>query len=211
MKRLYIHPLPVRIWHWTNAVGFIALIVTGVQIRYAEVIGLMDFKTAIAVHNAVGFVLIANYFVWLIFYLVTDKIVVYHPELNPQAYFRKALKQIAFYGYGIFKGHPNPHHASAYRKFNALQSMTYQVVMMILVPLQFYTGAVLWDLNRFAGTVELLGGVRVVDTIHVVLFIAFVAFIFVHVYLTTLGRTAGEHLKGMLTGYEEVDDTAGAS
>ena len=211
MKRLYIHPLPVRIWHWTNAVGFIALIVTGVQIRYAEVIGLMDFKTAIAVHNAVGFVLIANYFVWLIFYLVTDKIVVYHPELNPQAYFRKALKQIAFYGYGIFKGQPNPHHASAYRKFNALQSMTYQVVMMILVPLQFYTGAVLWDLNRFAGTVELLGGVRVVDTIHVVLFIAFVAFIFVHVYLTTLGRTAGEHLKGMLTGYEEVDDTAGAS
>lgn len=211
MKRLYIHPLPVRIWHWTNAVGFIALIVTGVQIRYAEVIGLMDFKTAIAVHNAVGFVLIANYFVWLIFYLVTDKIVVYHPELNPQAYFRKALKQIAFYGYGIFKGHPNPHHASAYRKFNALQSMTYQVVMMILVPLQFYTGVVLWDMNRFAGTVELLGGVRVVDTIHVVLFIAFVAFIFVHVYLTTLGRTAGEHVRGMITGYEEVDDTAGAS
>jgi thiosulfate reductase cytochrome b subunit len=211
MKRLYIHPLPVRVWHWTNAVGFVALILTGVQIRYAEVIGLMGFKTAVAVHNAVGFVLIANYFVWLVFYLVTDKIVVYHPELNPQTYFRNALKQIAFYGYGIFKGHPNPHHASAYRKFNALQSMTYQVVMMILVPLQFYTGVVLWDLNRFQGTVELLGGVRVVDTIHVALFIAFVAFIFVHVYLTTLGRTAGEHLKGMLTGYEEVDEPTNAS
>ena len=29
MHRLYIHPLPVRIWHWTNAVGFILMILTG--------------------------------------------------------------------------------------------------------------------------------------------------------------------------------------
>ena len=27
----------------------------------------------------------------------------------------------------------------------------------------------------------------------------------------SVGRTAGEHLRGMITGYEEVDDTAGAS
>ena len=34
MKKLYIHPLTVRIWHWTNAVGFVLLIATGLQIRY---------------------------------------------------------------------------------------------------------------------------------------------------------------------------------
>ena len=55
---------------------------------------------------------------------------------------------------------------------------------------------------------QLLGGVRVVDTIHAVLFIVLFAFIFVHVYLTTLGRTASEHVKAMVTGYEEVDDKA---
>jgi thiosulfate reductase cytochrome b subunit len=82
--------------------------------------------------------------------------------------------------------------------------------MMVLVPIQFYTGLVLWDLQRFAGTVELLGGARVVDTIHVVLCIAFVVFILVHVYLTTLGRTASEHLKAMITGYEEVHDAPDA-
>ena len=32
--KIYVHPLPVRIWHWTNALGFVALILTGVQIRY---------------------------------------------------------------------------------------------------------------------------------------------------------------------------------
>jgi len=126
--------------------------------------------------------------------------------LSPSKYFRHALRQIVYYGYGIFKGRPNPHHGTEYRKFNALQSITYQIIMMLLVPIQFYTGVVLWDLNRFSGTVELLGGVRVVDTVHVALFIFFVGFIFVHVYLATLGQTAGEHLKGMLTGYEEIED-----
>jgi thiosulfate reductase cytochrome b subunit len=209
MTRVYVHPVPVRLWHWTNAAGFVALIATGLQIRYNVLLG-MSFKTVVDWHNAIGFVLIANYFVWLLFYLFSDKITVYHPEFSPTTHFRNIMQQLGYYGYGIFKGHPNPHHVSAYRKFNALQSMTYQIVMMVLVPIQFYTGLVLWDLQRFAGTVELLGGARVVDTIHVVLCIAFVVFILVHVYLTTLGRTASEHLKAMLTGYEEVEDAPDA-
>jgi thiosulfate reductase cytochrome b subunit len=210
MTRIYVHPIPVRIWHWVNAVGFVVLIVTGLQIRYGVLAG-MAFKTIVDAHNVTGFVLIADYFLWLGFYLFSDKITVYHPDFNPTRHFRNVWRQLAYYGYGIFKGHPNPHHVSAYRKFNAVQAMTYQVVMMVLVPLQFYTGLVLWDLQRFAGTVELLGGARVVDTIHVALCIAFLVFILVHVYLTTLGRTATQHVKAMLTGYEEVEDAPGAA
>jgi thiosulfate reductase cytochrome b subunit len=210
MTRIYVHPIPVRIWHWVNAVGFVVLIVTGLQIRYGVLAG-MAFKTIVDAHNMTGFVLIADYFLWLGFYLLSDKITVYHPDFNPTRHFRNVWRQLAYYGYGIFKGHPNPHHVSAYRKFNAVQAMTYQVVMMVLVPLQFYTGLVLWDLQRFAGTVELLGGARVVDTIHVALCIAFLVFILVHVYLTTLGRTATQHVKAMLTGYEEVEDAPGAA
>ena len=40
VKKIYIHPLPVRIWHWSNAVGFVLLILTGLQIRYRDIIGL---------------------------------------------------------------------------------------------------------------------------------------------------------------------------
>jgi thiosulfate reductase cytochrome b subunit len=151
-----MHPLPVRIWHWTNAIGFVLLILTGLQIRYADAVAVMGFKTAVNLHNTVGLVLVINYFVWLAFYLFSDKIVVYHPELSPSKYFRHALSQIAYYGYGIFKGQPNPHHGTEYRKFNALQSITYQIIMILLVPIQFYTGVVLWDLNRFAGALRFL-------------------------------------------------------
>jgi Ni/Fe-hydrogenase b-type cytochrome subunit len=212
MDKLYIHPLPVRIWHWTNAIGFVLLILTGLQIRYLDLMHVLSFRNAVVAHNWIGFALIANFFVWLGFYLFTDKIKVYHPELNPSKYFRASWWQIQYYGYGIFRGDANPHHPNAYRKFNPLQSMMYQIIMLLLVPLQFFTGLILWDVTRFSSMVELFGGLRVVDTIHVLLFIVFSGFIIVHVYLGSLGHTPSAHFKAMLTGYEDVEpDTADAA
>jgi thiosulfate reductase cytochrome b subunit len=78
--------------------------------------------------------------------------------------------------------------------------------MLLLVPLQFVTGALLWDLKRFAGAVDFFGGVRVVDTVHVLLFIFFTAFILVHPYLASLGHTPSAHFKAMITGYEDVEE-----
>ena len=37
-KLMYVHPAPVRVWHWINAVGFVILIITGIQIRFAEMV-----------------------------------------------------------------------------------------------------------------------------------------------------------------------------
>ena len=206
MTKLYINPLAIRIWHWTNAVGFVLLIATGLQIRYLDLFQWLSFRSAVVVHNTIGFVLIANFFLWLGFHLFTDKIKVYHPELSPSKYFKDSLRQIQFYGYGIFRGDPNPHHPSALHKFNPLQSMMYQIIMMLLVPLQFFTGVLLWDVARFSHTIEALGGVRVVVTVHVLLFILFFGFLIVHIYLGTLGHTPMAHFKAMFTGYEEVED-----
>jgi thiosulfate reductase cytochrome b subunit len=206
MHKLYIHPLAVRIWHWLNAAGFILLIASGLQIRYLDLFQLMSFRSAVVAHNWIGFALIANFCVWLGFYLFSDKIKVYHPELSPTKSFRAIFRQMRFYGYGIFRGDPNPHHVSVYRKFNPLQSMTYQIIMMIIVPIQFFTGVLLWDVARFSSMVETFGGVRVVDTVHVLLFIIFCGYIIVHVYLATLGHTASAHFKAMVTGYEEIEE-----
>lgn len=206
MHKLYVHPLPVRLWHWTNALGFLLLIATGLQIRYAGLIQLMPFKTAVVTHNWIGFVLIANFFVWLGFYLFSDKIKVYHPELSPMKHFRDSFRQLRYYGYGIFRGDPNPHHLSVYRKFNPMQSMAYQIIMMLLVPMQFFSGVLLWDVTRFSSLVDLFGGVRVVDTVHVLIFIFFAGFIFIHPYLASLGHTPTAHYKAMVTGYEEIED-----
>jgi thiosulfate reductase cytochrome b subunit len=206
MHRLYIHPLPVRIWHWINAFSCVMMVLTGVQIRYVGLINVVPFRIAVAVHNWIGFVIVANFFVWFFFYLFSDRIRVYLPEMNPLKQFRGSLRQAIYYGYGIFKGAPNPFHVSIYRKFNPLQAMTYQIVMLLLLPIQCITGVLLWDLTRFSRAVNLLGGVRVVDTVHVLIFICFAFYIPFHAYLGTLGRTPLEHFKAMFTGYEELEE-----
>ena len=207
MEKIYIHPLPVRIWHWINALGFLVLIVTGIQIRYLDLFALMSFKTAVEVHNYSGLVLIANFFLWFGFYLFTDKISVYVPETNSKKYFEDAWRQIKFYGYGIFVGEENPHHPTIYHKFNPLQIMMYQIIMLLAVPIMFGSGLLLWDITLFSDVIDFFGGVRVVANVHVVMFIVFCGFLLMHLYLITLGPSRFAHIKAMWTGFEEKHDT----
>jgi thiosulfate reductase cytochrome b subunit len=208
MKRIYIHPLPIRIWHWLNALGFLLLIATGVQIRYLDLFQVLSFRTAVVAHNYIAFALIANYFLWLGFYLFTDKITVYLPEMNSKKFFEDSWRQLKFYGYGIFLGEENPHHPTIYHKFNPLQIMMYQIIMLLFVPILFASGLLLWDVQQFSTIVNLLGGVRVVATVHVLMFVVFVGFLLMHLYLITLGHSRFAHIKAMFTGFEEVHDKA---
>jgi thiosulfate reductase cytochrome b subunit len=84
--------------------------------------------------------------------------------------------------------------------------MIYQIIMMLCLPVQIYTGILLWDVKRFAAQVDFFGGVRVIDTVHVLIFIVFVFYMFVHVYLGSLGHTRTTHYKAMITGYEDLED-----
>ena len=202
-KDLYINPLPVRIWHWLNALGFVALILTGIQIRYATMFNVLSFETAVKTHNWVAFTVIANYFVWLGFYLLSDKITVYHPELNMRKFFDKAFKQILYYSYGIFRGEKSPHKVLPHDKFNPMQSITYQIVMLLVVPTQFITGIMMWDVKRFEAPIAMLGGISIVSTVHVLIFIFFVSFTMIHAYMGSLGKTPVTHFREMFTGYEE--------
>jgi thiosulfate reductase cytochrome b subunit len=199
----YINPLPVRIWHWLNALGFVLLILTGFQIRYVGLVSVLSFETAVKMHNWIGFAAIANFLVWLGFYLFTDKIKVYHPELDPKKFFLNFFRQAQYYSFGIFKGEKSPHRVRPHDKFNPLQSMTYQIVMLMVVPVQFVTGILMWDIKRFEGWIDVLGGIRVVSTIHILIFILFVFFILVHAYMGALGHKPSAHYKEMFTGYEE--------
>jgi len=204
MKKIYLHPLPVRLWHWINAGGFIILIITGVQIRFGNIINLFSFETAVDIHSWTGFILMANYFIWLLYYLLTFKIKIYIPPLHhPIEFAKKALRQAKFYGWGIMVGDQNPHHSTPDNKFNPMQQVSYLMIMAALIPVQIITGLLLWDPKLFSPVVNLIGGIQIADMIHVLLFIFFSAFIIVHFYLATLGHTTFAHIIAMFSGYEE--------
>ena len=200
-KLMYVHPAPVRVWHWVNAVGFIILIITGIQIRFAEMVNWFSLEEAIKLHNYVGFVVIAVYGLWVSYYFGTMKIKLYFP--NPRTFVPNAIKQLKYYGAGIFRGEPNPHQMTPDNKFNALQKNAYVGIMFVFLPAQMITGLFLWRVKRFENYIDLIGGIKIVSSIHVLLFFFFVAFLFVHIFLAILGHTPWAHFKAMFTGYEE--------
>jgi len=203
MNSIYLHPLPVRIWHWLNVLCFVVLIVTGAQIRYRGLLNLMPFRTAVDIHNIAGFALLGLFLVWGAYYAGTGRIKIYLPDLNVGRYVRNMWTQARYYGYGIFVGEPNPHHAAPDHKFNPLQQLAYFSIMFFLMPLLIATGILMWDLDRFAAFIDGIGGIKAVSATHLLVTICFSAFLFVHVYLTTLGPSWLTHIKAMFTGYEE--------
>jgi len=206
MKKIYLHPIPIRLWHWINAAGFIILIVTAIQIRYGNIVNLFSFETAVDIHSWTGFILIGNYFIWLFYYLLTGKIKIYIPPIHhPVEFFKKSIRQAKFYGYGILIGDSNPHHSTPDNKFNPMQQISYLMIMVLLIPVQIITGLLLWDPKLFSAIVNPVG-IQIVDIIHVLLWIFFSAFIVVHFYLATLGHTTFAHIKAMFTGYEEEEE-----
>jgi thiosulfate reductase cytochrome b subunit len=200
-KMMYLHPAPVRIWHWVNAFSFVFLIATGLQIRFAEMVKLMPLEDAIQLHNYIGFIVIGIYGLWVSFYFGTMKIKLYFP--NPRTFVPDALRQLKYYGNGIFKGEPNPHVMTPDNKFNALQQKAYLAIMFVFLPVQMVTGLFLWRVKRFENYIDLLGGIKIISTVHVLLFFFFMAFMIVHCYLATLGHTPTAHFKAMFTGYED--------
>jgi Ni/Fe-hydrogenase b-type cytochrome subunit len=210
MKRIYLHPLPIRIWHWVNALAFIILIITGAQIKFGDKINIMSFETAVDIHSWLGFVLIANYSIWLVYYLLTGNIKIYIPPLNhPKEFLMRSIRQAKFYGFGILVGDQNPHHSTPDNKFNPMQQISYLMIMVLLIPLQLITGLLLWDPNLFSPFVNIVGGIQIADLIHVLLWIFFSAFIIVHFYLATLGHTTFAHIIAMFSGYEEEHEEHG--
>src|SRR4030065_146902 len=207
MIKVYLHPLPIRIWHWVNALAFIILIVTGAQVRFGNVMHLFSFETAVTIHSLTGFILVGNYFIWLVYYLLTGNIKIYIPPLNhPVEFAKKAIVQAKFYGGGIMVGSHNPHHSTPDHKFNPMQQVSYLMIMVLLIPLQLITGLLLWDPTLFSPVINLVGGIQVIDIIHVLLWIFFSAFIIVHFYLATLGHTTWAHIIAMFTGFEEEEE-----
>jgi thiosulfate reductase cytochrome b subunit len=186
MKKIYLHPLPIRIWHWVNALGFIILILTGANIR--NMINIFSVETAVEIHSWLGFILLANYCIWFLYYILTMNIKIYIPPLHhPIEFAKKALTQAKFYGWGIMVGDQNPHHSTPDHKFNPMQQVSYLMIMALLIPVQIITGLFLWDPKLFSPIVNLVG-IQIFDAIHVFLWIFFSAFIIVHFYLATLGH-----------------------
>ena len=208
MKRVYLHPLALRIWHWANALIVIILIITGIQVRLSGMASIRPHDPALVIHKYIGWLMIASFIFWLSYGLATHTLrrnYTIAPRDLPGM-----LRQIKYYLVLIFKGEENPFRPSPEGKFNPLQKMAYSSVMGIFAPVLIITGLLFIDISLLRKYVLLWDIAKIVNAIHVAGAYIFVLYLIIHIYMATVGRTVFSHIKAMIVGYEEEPEAGDA-
>ena len=88
-------------------------------------------------------------------------------------------------------------------KHNPLQRLTYLGIAVVLIPLQVSTGLLYYTYNSWASR-WLFADLETIGLVHTAGAFALLAFLVVHVYMTTTGHSLTAHFRAMCSGWEEV-------
>ncbi len=195
MSRIILYTRFNRFWHWAQALLILLLAVTGFEVR--GTFRVFGYLRAVNLHHGLSLALITLVLFAAFWHLTTGEWRQYLPT-------RVFLKEMtAFYLTGIFRGAPHPVRKERTAKLNPLQRLAYLGFKVLIIPVQFTTGALYFfypNLNAHAWPAGFLWGV---STLHVLGAFGLLAFLVGHVYLTTTGHTPLANLKAMLVGYED--------
>ncbi|MFP4516973.1 MAG: cytochrome b/b6 domain-containing protein [Desulfovibrionales bacterium] len=194
-NRIYLYSRFERFWHWFQALIIIVLAVTGFEIHGTY--SLLGFETAFTVHNWTAWAWLVLYVFILFWMATTGEWRHYIPT------YKKIFCVGCYYAYGIFHGEPHPVPKSERVKHNPLQRMTYLSIVTFLLPYQIVTGFLYYFYNLWPEW-QLEWVLATMAYLHTAGAFAMLAFIIVHVYMTTTGHTVFSHTKAMITGWEEV-------
>ncbi|MBF0108565.1 MAG: cytochrome b/b6 domain-containing protein [Magnetococcales bacterium] len=202
-KKVMLYPLWLRLWHWSNAILFILLLVSGVSLHFADPDApVIAFATARVLHNVCGLLMSVGFAVFVVANPWSGNLRHYRPVMK--GLLRRLLEQADFYSRGIFAGRAHPFPATWSQKFNPLQQMTYLAVMYLLVPVVIVTGLMLWVPEWAPGRILGMDGLWPAAVLHYLVGVALAVFFIGHVYLVTVGRTMTSQIEKMLSGWEEI-------
>lgn len=201
-NKLYLYPVWVRLWHVTNAVMCLILIISGISMQYSNPdYPFIRFDLAVSMHNISGIILTVSYLMFFIGNWSTSN--GKHYKIRLKGLIESLIKQGRYYAFGIFKGEPAPFPVTKQMKFNPLQRFTYALTMYIFIPLVFITGwALLFPgmiITNFLG----FGGIQLTSLLHVTAGFLISLFLIIHIYFCTIGHSPSSNFKSMINGYHE--------
>jgi thiosulfate reductase cytochrome b subunit len=204
---MYLYPKWIRIWHLTNALTFIVLIITGLSMQYtgkensAYVVG---FAKAVRWHNYAALVLTSNYIIFILGNAFAGNGKYY--RIKKENFWSDLMKQLKYYAFGLFRNEKHPFPVTMERKFNPLQKFTYVLAMYLGLPLLIVTGIVLLFPEIALDTIFGMSGLVVNDVLHITTGFLLSIFMIIHIYTCTLGDKPTSLFWGMITGYHESKD-----
>jgi thiosulfate reductase cytochrome b subunit len=181
-KKIYLYPIPIRIWHWLNALTFILLLTSGLLGHFE----LIPHETVKTIHQPFATALL---FLW-IYFLIAN--VVTKNKANykiTKGFVGRSLVQAKYYLFGIFNGDSHPFHAEKGNKFNPLQQITYFGVVYVMIPALIVTGILSIIFHGVAAQV------------HMAFSMLALIFLVGHIYLSLCGSYPLQYIKGMIDGY----------
>jgi len=198
-KRIRVFKRFERLWHWSQMALIFTLIFTGFRVHDTH--GLMSFSDAVTIHTWAAIILLIIWAFAIFWLFTTGQWRHYIPTGE------NFIKVARFYAFGIFQGEHHPYKKTYYRKHNPLQALTYLLVKIVIFPAIWISG-IAYLLISFGLGSWLQGiGMDSIATVHTIAAIAIVIFVIAHVYLLTTGHSFIEHVKPMITGYDDVELT----
>ncbi len=192
-----IYPLTIRVLHWTNALLFLTLLATGLSIHYPDAMLSLPMEFSVNVHDAAAVLLVAHFVIFLLYSLLTG-------QIRQYISFGRGMglrfgEQLGYYLVGIFTGAEKPHHATAAKRLNPVQQLTYLVFYCLGMFVLLGSGLLLL-IPELAAIVTPGISTRSLATAHFILGMGYLAFLMLHVYMTTTGKRMFSLIKGMITG-----------
>lgn len=202
-QSIYMYEAYERFWHWLQTVAIVILLLTGLVIHRPDLFGAFSFRNIVTIHNVLAALLAINALVSILWHVISGEIQQYIP--HPYGFIDQMIAQAKYYIQGIFKHEPHPFHKTKQRKFNPLQMITYVGLLGVLLPLQGLTGMMMWLVQNIPAIQNWFGGLPTLAPLHTIMAWLFASFMVGHVYLTTTGATPLEAMRGMITGWEEIE------
>ncbi|KPW63740.1 HupC/HyaC/HydC family protein [Pseudomonas syringae pv. broussonetiae] len=194
MKTRPIHPWPVRLTHWVNAVGMVCMFMSGWSIYNASPLMPFTFPKfltlggwlggSIAWHFAVMWLLVINGLLYVLYGVFSRH---FKRDLLPvrPSEVKRDMSDALHFRLAHVKG-----------RYNAVQRLMYWLVLIMGV-LVVVSGLAIWKPVQFQGLVALLGGFDFARWVHFGAMTAIGAFVVVHLVLVVLVPST---LLPMITG-----------
>jgi thiosulfate reductase cytochrome b subunit len=191
-----MHPLIIRIAHWTNALAIIILITSGWKIYNDEVIfGILHFpewmvlgiwaQHALQWHFFAMWILMINGLVYLAYGLLSGRFLRLLWPIRPREVIKEVIEALTF----------RLQHTDL-TQYNAVQKVLYVGVMLVII-IQGTSGLAIWKPVQFSFLVSLFYDFQGARLAHFLGMTAICLFMIVHISLALLvPRT----ILGMLTG-----------
>jgi thiosulfate reductase cytochrome b subunit len=163
----------------------------------------ISLPVSVRMHNISGIGLTISYLIFLIGNIISGNGKNYIVRFR--GLFKDIKLQIRYYISRSWKKPEPPFPITSERKFNPLQAISYAKAMYIGIPLLFITGFGLMFPEIVIENIFSISGLLLTDLLHVAIGFIMSLFMFVHIYMSTLGKTPASSFRAIITGWQQVE------